>query len=166
MNQEKRADALISYLKNIKKSYFVNYSLEEIVKGFFKNEKKYASDISLVDVSKNATSSDSAVIKSIFITLDINSPQDYGIILFGHENRKYFPGYKVNFLLETDIGIRNAHVTSGREGDRTGDRLAGSYIVANLPEWYEKHKELKKGSLIRIDIIERDKKYKLSIYKL
>jgi hypothetical protein len=92
-----------------------------------------------------------------------NSPSKWGLIPIPREYRSFFPGYKVDFLLQTDIGELNVKVTSGPKGTRIGDPEAGNYITGGLKPWYDRHQHLKDGDTIIVEVIEPKRKYKLSI---
>lgn len=90
------------------------------------------------------------------------------LIYFGTENRPFFPGYKVPFQMETDIGNITTRVTSsvgGKKGgtQKVGDPKAGMYIQGHMKPWFDAHPELKPGDKLVIEAIEPHKRYKLSI---
>jgi len=80
--------------------------------------------------------------------------------------RAFFPGFKVNFELTTDIGVVTTHVTSAPKGTPIGDPEGGRYIQTGLRAWYDKHPELKGGDKLRIDTLEPRKRYQLSIVRI
>lgn len=94
---------------------------------------------------------------------NLHTPRSYGLIPLPREYRSFFPGFKVPFILETDIGEITTKVTSGRKGTKFGDPEAGNYIQGGLNTWYDKHKELKEGNKLIIEVIESKKRYSLSI---
>lgn len=77
--------------------------------------------------------------------------------------RDFFPGYKVPFRLETDMGTIETHVTSAPDGTAVGDPAAGRYIQANLSKWYKAHPELQVGSRLLIEAVEPMKLYRLKV---
>ncbi|MFH0847113.1 MAG: hypothetical protein V1894_03525 [Chloroflexota bacterium] len=79
--------------------------------------------------------------------------------------RSFFPGYKITFTVETDIGTIESCVSSAKAGTPVGDPNAGYFIQRNLAEWYRKHKEIKIGDKVKITVIEPFKKYRLEIVK-
>jgi|YelNatPaOPRAMG01_1025707.scaffolds.fasta_scaffold142985_1 hypothetical protein len=84
----------------------------------------------------------------------------YNLIPVHRNNRKYFPSYKEDFDLETNIGNLRCHVT-GRVGNiQPGDQEGGQYIVGGLKSWFEKNKP-KPGEKVFIEIIEPRRKYRL-----
>lgn len=93
----------------------------------------------------------------------LHTPRTYSLIPLPKEYRSLFPGYKVPFILETDIGEITTKVTSGRKGTKLGDPEAGNYIQERLKTWYDKHRELKQGDRLIIEVIEPKKRYSLSI---
>lgn len=84
----------------------------------------------------------------------INVPKDY---------RTFFPGYKEDFIFETDIGEIKSWITGAPAGTKIGDKTAGYYIQGGLKEFYDAHKELKNGDRLIIKVIEPMKRYKLEI---
>jgi len=101
---------------------------------------------------------------SVEITINkIHSPREYGLINLTKKIRGFFPGYKEEFILETDIGEIVTKVTSAPKGVQIGDPFGGTYIQGGLKPWYKKHQELKDGDKLIITIIEPKKRYKLNI---
>jgi hypothetical protein len=78
------------------------------------------------------------------------------------DKRLFFPGYKINFQVETDIGVLTAHVTSAPNAPPIGDPHAGGHIRGKFGPWYRKHPELKDRDNIRIEILEPGKRYRFS----
>ncbi|MGD0351927.1 MAG: hypothetical protein ABSB38_00265 [Dehalococcoidia bacterium] len=76
-------------------------------------------------------------------------------------SRRFFPGYRVPFKLETDVMEIETYVTSARAGTQVGDPDAGAYIQANLAEWYRRHPEIKVGDRVILELIEPMKRYRL-----
>lgn len=98
------------------------------------------------------------------------NPMKYHLIPI-RNHRSHFPGYKVPFTFETDIGNIQAHVTSAEsKGVKKGTSNVGRYIKSprkeRLNEWFEKHDELKIGDNFIIDVEEPYKVYKLNIKKI
>lgn len=85
----------------------------------------------------------------------------YHLIYIG-KNRNFFPGFKVPFMLETDIGDLTTHVTSADAETDIGNPEAGYYIQKGLPDWFRQHRELKPGDIVRIEVIEPKQRYRLS----
>ena len=81
------------------------------------------------------------------------------------DRRGFFPGYKIIFELETDLGIINTWVTSAPAGTKEGDPNAGTYIQANLADWYRRHSSIKVGDKVVFKTIEPMKRYRLEIVK-
>lgn len=79
--------------------------------------------------------------------------------------RRFFPGYKIPFELETDIGIIQTWVSSAPGGTQRGDPDKGVYIQAKLAEWYRRHPMIKVGDKVVFKVIEPMKKYRLEIVK-
>ncbi len=77
--------------------------------------------------------------------------------------RRFFPGFKVPFKLETDIGEIETYVTSGRADTQVGDPDGGKYIQPNLVKWYRQHPTIKVGDKVIFEVIEPMKRYRLKI---
>ena len=97
------------------------------------------------------------------VVLSTLSPKKYAYIPIPKEHRRFFPGYKVPFTLETDIGEIKTKVTSAPKGTKYADPGVGNYIQGRLKPWYDKHKELAEGDKITIEVIDPKKRYKLYI---
>jgi hypothetical protein len=89
--------------------------------------------------------------------------REWALIPVHKDKRRFFPGYKEQFVLETDIGNLTARVSSAPKGTPMGDPDAGSYVTGGLRQWYEKHPHLKDGDKVRIEALEPGKRYKLSV---
>jgi hypothetical protein len=85
----------------------------------------------------------------------------YHVFYIPKFRRTFFPGYKVPFRLETDMGEIETYVTSARAGAQVGDPDKGAYIQANLAEWYRRHPEIKVGDRVILELIEPMKRYRL-----
>lgn len=102
--------------------------------------------------------------KTIEIIINnIDAKRAYALIPVPKNKRRFFPGYKVNFMLETDVATVETRVTSAPNGTPIGDRDAGTYIQGNLRHWYEKHPELQSGDKLRFEVIEPGKRYRLAV---
>ena len=84
------------------------------------------------------------------IIKNIDSAKKYNLIYFPKNIRDFFPGYKIPFTFETDIGETSTKITSAPKGTEIGDPSRGSYIQGGLKPWYEKHQELKNGDKLII----------------
>ncbi len=101
--------------------------------------------------------------RAIEIVLNnIGTPRKYALIPIPKSKRRFFPGYKVYFNLETDIGTVETRVTSAPKGTPIGDPDGGAYIQGNLRHWYEQHPDLKPGDKLRFEVIKAGKRYRLS----
>ncbi len=97
-----------------------------------------------------------------------NTPtwKEFRLIPIYKRMRHYFPGYKIPFEVETELGIIDMHATSARKGTPRGDQKGGYYLKGKgLTKWFDKHNELKPGDKLIFTNIEPYKKYKLSIEK-
>jgi len=92
-----------------------------------------------------------------------DSSRKYVYIPLPKDKRHFFPGYKLNFELVTDIGVLTTHVTSAPNGTPIGDPHAGGHIRGRFGPWYAKHPQLKAGDKLRIEALEAGKRYNLSI---
>lgn len=102
--------------------------------------------------------------KEVGILLEaIHTPRTYGLIPVTKASRHFFPGYKVPFILETDIGEIETRVSSAPKGTPVGDPDAGSYIAGKLKPWYRQHGDLKDGSVLTIEKVHGETRYRLSI---
>lgn len=99
------------------------------------------------------------------ILYNLYTPKRYALIPIPKKYRSFFPGYKVPFTLETDIGEIRTKVTSAPKGTEYGDPDAGNYIQGGLKPWYNKHRDLKEGDKLIIEMLEPKKKYRLDIEK-
>lgn len=111
----------------------------------------------------------SAIQNSISITLPNEARTDepswkrYGLIPIPMEHREFFPGYRVPFILVTDIGEIETYVTSAFEGTRTGHRREGKYIAKGIKAWYRRHPRLKAGDEIGLEELEQKRRYNANI---
>ena len=90
--------------------------------------------------------------------------RQHGLIPLPKQYRGYFPGYKVQFIFETDIGEITTRVTSAPRGTPNGDPEAGNYIQGGLKPWYDRHRELNEGNKLIIEVIESKRRYRLSYH--
>lgn len=97
------------------------------------------------------------------IELTICSPTFIKFHLFSisKRDRQFFPGYKVLFKLETDIGEIETHVSSAPAGTQIGDPHKGAYIQKNLAKWYREHPMIRVGDKVIFEVIEPMKRYRL-----
>ena len=104
---------------------------------------------------------------SKFIDIDIKNPLAairYHVILIPKRSRRFFPGYKLGFILETDLGEVRTHVSSAPQGTRIGDPDGGVYVQSRLRKWFNAHQvQLTNGATLHIEALEPGKRYKLSI---
>lgn len=95
------------------------------------------------------------------ITLSNPTCINFHLFFIPKEKRGFFPGYKIPFKLQTDIGILETWVSSAPKGTDVGDPQAGVYVQRDLANWYRAHPELKVGSKIIVEAIEPMKLYRL-----
>ena len=116
------------------------------------------------NVRQKKVYSESLNIIEIVIT---KSFKEHNLITIKKQFRNLFSGYEKPFILETDIGEISAKITSAPKGTLEGDPNAGQYIKSvgrnDLTRWYEKHKDLKIGDKIIIEVVESKKRYRLTL---
>lgn len=95
---------------------------------------------------------------------NVKAKRKYALINLNDHVRKFFPGYKIPFILKTDIGKIETKVTSAPKGTRIGDPEAGTYIQGGLKPWFDVHRELKDGDVLTIEKLD-DKLYEITIEK-
>ena len=98
------------------------------------------------------------------VLTSIHAPRKYALINLPKEHRSFFSGYKIPFILETDIGEIQTKVTSAPKGTEYGDPKAGNYIQGGLKPWYGKHSDLKEGDKLIIEMVEPKKRYRLKVH--
>jgi hypothetical protein len=104
--------------------------------------------------------------KSVEIELNrIYSARHWALIPIPKTKRTFFPGFKVNFELVTDIGDITTHVTSEIGGGSIGDPMDGKYIQTGLREWFDRHPALSDGAKLQFRALEPGKRYQLSIIR-
>lgn len=96
-------------------------------------------------------------LRSIVVDIE-QSCLDYNILIFPKKHRSFFPGYKRDFVLNTNVSAHIAHVTSAEYGTRTGNPNAGQYIVGRLGKWY-RHNKPRVGDRVRVRQLEKHKVY-------
>jgi hypothetical protein len=97
------------------------------------------------------------------LVINTQSHRKYALFYIPKNRRRFFPGYKIDFILETDIGEIKTRVSGGRADMPIGDLDGGDYFSAGLREWYNKHPELTIGRKVRFECIEPYKRYRLVI---
>jgi hypothetical protein len=97
--------------------------------------------------------------KKIEVALS-NSAIKYNFVYVQKRFRRLFPGYKVPFILETNVGKIETYITGGYATDKVGDPDVGHYFTKGLSKWY-KHNDIKEGDTVIIEVIEPNKRYKL-----
>jgi len=104
---------------------------------------------------------------SKFVDIRIRKPYTpirWALIPIPKRERQFFPGYKLPFVLETDISEIQTHVTSAPRGTPIGDPVNGKYIQGELRKWFDVHRaQLSNGVILHIEALEPGKHYKLSI---
>jgi hypothetical protein len=100
-----------------------------------------------------------------FIEIELKSPSERKFALFNINDkiRAFFPPYKIDFILETDLGEIKTRITSAPGTTQIGDALAGSRIQGGLVPWFKKHAEADVGTKVRIESIEPQRRYKLTV---
>lgn len=105
------------------------------------------------------------------VYIELPSPRDrnkqpawrkHNLIPVRKDCRSFFPGYKIDFSVVTDIGELKMYVTS-ESGAQEGDPTAGHYIKGETIRWIRHHSELKPGDRLKFTVIESHKTYRLEI---
>jgi hypothetical protein len=97
------------------------------------------------------------------VEIKTNAARKFALFRLPKNHRRFFPGYKVDFILETDIGDIKTKVTSAKAGTSKGDPDAGAYIHGGLRQWYDRHSEVALGRKVRFECVEPHGKYKLLV---
>jgi hypothetical protein len=98
-----------------------------------------------------------------FLDIEIQrSFVEYGVLCFPTNQRRFFPGYKVDFTLNRS-GLDpwyKAHVSSKSGNVQVGNIDAGQYITGRLGEWF-RHLRIEKGDWVRVKQLEKHREYRL-----
>ena len=95
------------------------------------------------------------------ITVDIvPSCLRYRILLFPSERRRFFPAYKSDFILESNLRPRLAHVT-GAESPNVPIEDRGRYVCGRSREWYDFNR-VRVGDRVRVKQLEWHRRYRIS----
>ncbi|MBM3926814.1 MAG: hypothetical protein FJ320_12760 [SAR202 cluster bacterium] len=116
----------------------------------------------------NGTSGPRAASATSSIDIEVETiyyHRKYNLIFIPRDKRSFFPGYNVTFTLKTDVNESPAHVTSAPKGTAKGEPLAGQYIKGNLKPWFDKHKALSNGAVLRFTELEKGKRYQVEIIR-
>ena len=136
--------------------------------------KKKAVDLGLVFSTPNEVlrvllgikKQDGIMVKK-YEDIEITSPSTtirWHVIPVPKRTRRFFPGYKLPFILETDMGEVKTYVSSAPQGTHIGDPDKGAYIQRGLKNWVDSHQsKITNGTIIQIQAIEQGKRYKLLI---
>ncbi len=89
---------------------------------------------------------------------------DYKIIIIPRSQRSFFPGYKKDFILKTNLREYLAHMTSAEGDIKIGDPSAGSYICGRLGTWFE-HNRVDIGDTLRVSELEHHRIYRLRLMR-
>lgn len=124
---------------------------------------------SQLDISENtAWSPEKKEVKAgDFVDIEIraNTELKYHLFQLNFENRRFFPSYKTDFVLQANIGEMITRVTSARGIAQKGDPDAGARIEGGLKVWFLKHPDLKVGQKLRFTCIKPYEKYRLRVVK-
>jgi hypothetical protein len=113
--------------------------------------------------TNHETHSDVQIGNSVEMELIFPSERKYAAFHLDKNVREFFPGYKVEFMLDTDIGELKTSVTNATSNTEKGDPIAGRYIRGGLFSWFKKHPEADIGAKVRFECIEPFKRYRLYI---
>lgn len=75
--------------------------------------------------------------------------QEYCLIPIKRSQREFWPNYKIDFNLQTDIGTFTTRVVGASA--KPGNPEAGSYITKNIRYWFNAHPELRIGSILEAE---------------
>lgn len=82
----------------------------------------------------------------------VHTLKEHGVISFPPEDRRFFPGYKVPFTLETDLGEIETWIASGTQYSKVGDPDEGKYFSKGVKPWVRHHSnEIQVGTTIIIE---------------
>lgn len=101
--------------------------------------------------------------KTLEIEIKTESYIKHAMFYIPKKDRHFFPGYKVPFILETDLGEIKTKVTDAPKGTPIGNSGHGNKIIMGLREWFQRHPELDVGKKVRFECIEPYKRYRLQI---
>jgi hypothetical protein len=88
---------------------------------------------------------------------------NYEYLPIFHNYRGLFPGFKIPFKLETDIGMIETDVYAVEPKRwREGDMNSGACFYKGLSRWFKAHR-LKPGDKLIIEVIDPMKRYRLKI---
>ena len=81
----------------------------------------------------------------------------------------FFPGLRVDFVLQTNCGIIVTSIRGGRTGDEIGSQK-GVYIKKDMGKWWDHNHNLEAGSILRFTRIGYSPSgmnlYKLEVFQL
>ena len=102
----------------------------------------------------------------------------YGIIELNNETREFFPGYRKQFILQTDIRLFVMHLSGSEKGTEIGSVYGGylshprprdikekffrqipdcrHHIKGSFKRWYDEHPEIESEHYIRIYKLEEE----------
>ena len=138
--------------------------------------KKKAVDLGLVFSTPNevlrvilGVNKQDSIVVDKYVDIEITSPSTtlrWHVIPVPKRIRRFFPGYKLPFILETDMGEVKTCVSSAPKGTHIGDPDKGAYMQRGLKNWVDTHQtQITNGTILRIQALEPGKRYKLSIKK-
>jgi len=100
----------------------------------------------------------------IFLNRSRDSALNYSLIPISDDVRDFFPGYKVDFAIETVAGDIVTRVTSAPSGTRVGDPKRGRYVQGGLTQWFRNHRaDIDAGGHLRIRQVEKGARYRLEL---
>ena len=100
----------------------------------------------------------------VFLNRSRSSALNYSLVPVSDDVRNFFPGYKVDFTIETVAGDIVSRVTSAPSGTRVGDPKRGRYVQGGLTQWFRNHRaDIEAGGYLRIRQIEKGARYRLEL---
>jgi hypothetical protein len=77
--------------------------------------------------------------------------EDY-LIPISKAQRLFWPAFRQEFILDTDIGEIETRVVGASA--KEGDEIAGNYITKGLRPWFRIHNDLRVGSVLEVERID------------
>lgn len=138
---------------------FVLEDIQPVMENGLLKELKF--EIGLFDETSNEETS--IIQKNRKKIIEKKLPQaslDYKFIGVPREFRNLFPGYKIPFILETNVGELETYIV-GDSSSKIGDGAAGTFISKGMTKWFKHNSDIKPGDKVVIEVIDPGKRYKL-----
>lgn len=89
--------------------------------------------------------------------------ESYHLIPIPRRYRLFWPPYKIDFKLQTDVGTIETHVAGA--SSFPGNPMGGYYITKGMSPWFRNHSELRVDSILEATKLE-DLLYSLRILQV